>query len=196
MGRQKKNLKSKRTKDSPLKELNEMEASKLSAIEFKRMVIRMLKELTDNYKELSENYKSMKRKIETINKNQQEMTNTISEIKNTLAGITNRLDEAEDRVSELEDKSRKKQPGRAAARKKTQKIFRQLKGTAGQPETQKHSNHRTTRRRRKGARIETLSDKIMTDNFMNLKRGKKHTSSGSTEGPNQNEPKEPYSDTS
>ena len=44
--------------------------------------------------------------------------------------------------------------------------------------------------------IETLSDKIMTDNFMNLKRGKKHTSSGSTEGPNQNEPKEPYSDTS
>ena len=31
-----------------------MEARKLSDIEFKRMFIRMLKELTDNYKELSE----------------------------------------------------------------------------------------------------------------------------------------------
>ena len=29
--------------DSPVKELNEMEASKLSGIEFKRMVVRMLK---------------------------------------------------------------------------------------------------------------------------------------------------------
>ena len=59
--------------DSPLKELNEMEASKLSDIEFKRMVIRMLKELTDNYEELSENYSSMKKEIETINKNQKEI---------------------------------------------------------------------------------------------------------------------------
>ena len=54
--------------DSPLKELNEMEVSKLSDIELKIMVIRMLKELTDNHKELSENYNSMKKEIETINK--------------------------------------------------------------------------------------------------------------------------------
>ena len=46
-----------------------MEASKLSDIEFKRMVIRMLKQLTDSYKELSENYNHMKKEIETINKN-------------------------------------------------------------------------------------------------------------------------------
>ena len=43
-------------KDSPLKELNEMEVSKLSDIEFKVMVIRMLKEL-------SENNNSMKKEI-------------------------------------------------------------------------------------------------------------------------------------
>ena len=41
--------------DSPLKELNKMEVSKLPDTEFKSMVKRMLKELTDNYKELSEN---------------------------------------------------------------------------------------------------------------------------------------------
>ena len=39
--------------DSPLKELNEMEVSKLSDIKFKVMVTKMLKKLTDNYKELS-----------------------------------------------------------------------------------------------------------------------------------------------
>ena len=48
--------------DSPVKELNEMEASKLSDTEFKRMVVWMLKKLTDNYKELSGNYNNMKRK--------------------------------------------------------------------------------------------------------------------------------------
>ena len=37
--------------DSPLKELNEMDVSKISDIKFKRMVIRMLKKLTNKYKE-------------------------------------------------------------------------------------------------------------------------------------------------
>ena len=67
--------------DSPLKKLNKMEASKILDIEFKRMVIRMLKELTHNYKELSENYNGMKKEINTINENQEEIKNTISEIK-------------------------------------------------------------------------------------------------------------------
>ena len=80
MGRQKKNMESKGMEDSPIKELNKMEVSKLSDIEFKTMVIKMLKELTDNYKELTENYISMKKEIETINKNQEEMNNKISEI--------------------------------------------------------------------------------------------------------------------
>ena len=82
--------------DSPLKELNEMELSKLSDIKFKLMAIKMLKELTNKNKEQNENYISMKKEIETINKNQEEMNNKISEIKNTLEGITSRLDEAED----------------------------------------------------------------------------------------------------
>ena len=73
MGRQKKKLKSEGMEDSPLKELNEMEISKLPDIEFKIMFIKMLKELTDNYKELSENYKIMKKEIETINKNRGEI---------------------------------------------------------------------------------------------------------------------------
>ena len=63
--------------------LNEIEASKLSDIEFKIMVIRMLNELNENYKELHGRYKeltasytSMRKDIETINKSQEEMKNT------------------------------------------------------------------------------------------------------------------------
>ena len=81
MGRNKKNMQSKGMEDALLKELSEMEVSKLSDIEFKIMVIKMLGELTDNYKELSENYINTKKEIETINKNQKEMNNKILEMK-------------------------------------------------------------------------------------------------------------------
>ena len=45
MVRQKNNMQSKGMEDSPLKKLNEKEVTKLSDIEFKLMVIKMLKEL-------------------------------------------------------------------------------------------------------------------------------------------------------
>ena len=57
--------------------LNEIEASHLSDIEFKAMVIRKLNELTENdqklhgnYNKLTANYINMKKEIETINKGQ------------------------------------------------------------------------------------------------------------------------------
>ena len=88
------------------KELNEMEASNLLDIEFKRMIIKVVKELSENYKELSENYRelsqnyhNLKKDIETIKKNK-------SEMKDTLEGINSRVDEAEDLIN-LEDKVEK-----------------------------------------------------------------------------------------
>ena len=61
MGRLRKNLQSKGMEDSPLKELNEIEASNPSDIEFKKMALRMmLKKLSKDYKELSENYSRIK----------------------------------------------------------------------------------------------------------------------------------------
>ena len=44
--------------------------------------------------------------------------------------------------------------------------------------------------------IETLFEKIMTESFPNLEREKKHISSERTEGPNQENPKRPFQDTS
>ena len=80
--------------------LNQTEASQLSDIEFKALVIKKLNEITDDqqklqgsYNELTANYMNMKKEIETINKGQEEMKNTISELKNTVEGMKSRLDE-------------------------------------------------------------------------------------------------------
>ena len=69
--------------------LKEKEASQLSHNEFKELVIKKLRELTQNYQklqgnynELTANYINMKEEIETINKGQEEMKNTILHLKN------------------------------------------------------------------------------------------------------------------
>ena len=86
MGRQRNNPQKKGKEEASERMLNEIEASQLSNIEFKAMVIRQLNELTQNYQklqgnynELTGNYVNMKKEVETINKGQEEMKNTISE---------------------------------------------------------------------------------------------------------------------
>ena len=75
MGKQRNNPQMKGKEEASEKMLNEKEASKLSDIEFKELVIRKLNELTQNYQklqrnynELTANYINMKKEIETINK--------------------------------------------------------------------------------------------------------------------------------
>ena len=51
----------------PEKELNEMEANNLADAEFKTLVIRMLKELNENF---NKEIESIKCEVETITKNQ------------------------------------------------------------------------------------------------------------------------------
>ena len=63
----------KEQKNSLEKLLNEVEASNLPDMEFKRRVIIMLKKLSENYKVLSENYNNMKKDIDIIKNNQSEM---------------------------------------------------------------------------------------------------------------------------
>ena len=78
---------------TPEKELNEMEISSLSGTEFKALVIRM-------FKVLSEDLNRMK-------KIQSEMKDTLIEIKNNLQGNNCRVDEAENQIKDLEHKEAK-----------------------------------------------------------------------------------------
>ena len=72
---------------TPEKEVNEMEISNISDTEFKTLIIRMLKELSEN--------------LSSIKKIQSVMKDTLIEIKNNLYGINSRVDKAKNQISDL-----------------------------------------------------------------------------------------------
>ena len=75
---------------TPEKELNEMEISNLSDAEFNTLVIRKLKELSED--------------LSSIQKIQSETKDTLIQIKNNLQGNNRRMDEAENKINDLEHK--------------------------------------------------------------------------------------------
>ena len=78
---------------TPEKELNEMEISKLSDVEFKTLVIRMFKDLSED--------------LSRIKKTQSELKNTLVEIKNDLQGNSYRMNEAENQINDLQHEEAK-----------------------------------------------------------------------------------------
>ena len=74
-------------------EPDEMEASNLSARDFRIVILEILN--------------SMKKDIGITKKDQSEIKNAIPEISNILEGINSTLEEAEDRISVLKDKVEK-----------------------------------------------------------------------------------------
>ena len=90
------------------KELNKMEISNLSDAEFKTLVIRLRKELSED--------------LSSIKKIQSEMKVTVSEIKNNLQGINSRMDEAKNQSNDMEHKETKN--NQQKNRKKESKIMR------------------------------------------------------------------------
>ena len=70
-----------------------MKLSNLSDAEFKTLVIRMLKELSED--------------LNSIKKIQSEMKDTLIEIKNNLQGNNSRVDEAKNQINDLEHKEAK-----------------------------------------------------------------------------------------
>ena len=75
------------------KELNEMEISNLPDAEFKTLVIRMLKDLSED--------------LSSIKKTQSETKDTLIEIKNNLQGKNSTVDKAENQINDLEHKEPK-----------------------------------------------------------------------------------------
>ena len=92
---------------TPEKELNEMEISNLSDAEFKTLLIRMLKEFSED--------------LSSIKKTQSEMRDTLIEMKNNLQKNNSRVSEAEDQINDLEHKEEKKQPIRTRRKKNPKK---------------------------------------------------------------------------
>ena len=93
MRRQKNMAQMKEQIKTPQKELNRMGISNLSDAELKTLVIRMLKELSED--------------LNSIKKIQSEMKDTPIEIKNNLQENNSRVDEAENQINDLELKGAK-----------------------------------------------------------------------------------------
>ena len=93
MRRQRNTAQMKEQIKTPEKELNKMEISNLSEAEFKTLVIRMLRELSEG--------------LSSIKKTQSEMKDRLFEIKNNLQGNNSRVDEAESKINYLEQTDKK-----------------------------------------------------------------------------------------
>ena len=78
---------------TPEKELNKMEINNLSDTEFKILVIRMLREPSEN--------------LNSIKKIQSEMKDTLIEIRNNLQENNSKVDEAENQINDIEHKEAK-----------------------------------------------------------------------------------------
>ena len=92
---------------TPEKELNKMEINNLWYAEFKTLVIRMPKELSED--------------LNRIKKIQSEMKDTLIEIQNNLQGINSRVDEAENHINDLEHKETKNNQSEQEEEKRFQK---------------------------------------------------------------------------
>ena len=87
-----------------------MEISNLSDAEFKTLVIRMLKELSEDFN--------------SIKKIQSEMKDTLIEIKNKLQGNISRVDKAKNQINDLEHKEAKNNCTEQQEEKRIQKKMR------------------------------------------------------------------------
>ncbi|KAF6081834.1 hypothetical protein HJG60_008841 [Phyllostomus discolor] len=179
MGRQKNNPQMKGKEEASERMLNEIEATQLSDIEFKAMIIRKLNELTMSYKklqgsynELTANYINMKREIETINKGQEEIKNTISELKNTIEGMKSRIDEADDRISELGDKVEKNTKVEEEKEKRLKKNEGDLREMQDNMKCNNSHIIEIPEGEEEQQGKENLFEKVMMANFPNLMREK------------------------
>ena len=89
------------------KELNKREISNLSDAEFKTLVIRMLKALSED--------------LDSIKKIQSETKDILIEIKNNLQGNNSRVDEAENQINDFEHKEEKNNESEQEEKKELKK---------------------------------------------------------------------------
>ena len=133
----------------------------------------------------------MKKDKETVNNSQEEVKNTISELKNTVKGIKNRLDKAEYWISKLEDKV-DKTPRQSNNLKKDWK--KKEEGLRELQDNMKRNNIRIIgipEGEEEEQGIENLFEKVMMENFPNLRREKVTQIQESQRVPNKRNPKRP-----
>ena len=153
MGRQRNVVQMKQQTKIPEKELNKMEIENLSDAEFKTLVIRMLKELSED--------------LNRIKKIQSETKDTLIERKNNLQGNNSSVDKTKSQINDLEHKEAKNNQ-----LEQDENRIQKNKDSISNPWYNiKHPNIfiiRVPKREKKEKEIGNLLEKIMKENFLNL----------------------------
>ena len=82
-------------------QINQEEIGKLPEKEFRKMIIKMIKNLENKMEKIQE---SVNKDLEVLKNKYMDRYDRITEIKNTLEGINSRISDGEEQISKLEDK--------------------------------------------------------------------------------------------
>uniref|UniRef100_A0A8D0VAQ2 L1 transposable element RRM domain-containing protein n=1 Tax=Sus scrofa TaxID=9823 RepID=A0A8D0VAQ2_PIG len=87
--------------NSPKVANNETELCSLTDLEFKREILKILKELRED---MNNNADSLRKELENIRRSQEKLKNSFAEIQTELKAIKTRMNNAEEGISEVEDR--------------------------------------------------------------------------------------------
>ena len=90
--------------NSPKAVNNETDLCSLTDLEFKREIVKILKELRED---MNSNADSLRKELENIRRRQEKLENSFAEIQTELKVIKSRMNNAEGQVSDGEDKTMK-----------------------------------------------------------------------------------------
>ena len=139
---------------TPEKELNEMQVSNLSDAELQTLVIRMLKELSED--------------LNSIKKIQSETKDTLIEIKKNLQGNNSRVNEAENQINDLEHKEAKNNHQNNKKKKESKRNEDHISSLWDNSKCSNIHIIGVPEREEKEREIGNLFEKIMKENFPNL----------------------------
>ena len=87
--------------NSPKAVNNEIDLCSLTDIEFKREIVKILKELRED---MNSNADSLRKKLENIRRSQDKLENSFAEIQTQQKALKSRMNNAEERISDVGDR--------------------------------------------------------------------------------------------
>ena len=91
----------KQQENSPKAVNNETELCSMTDLEFKREIVKILKELRED---MNSNADSLRKELENIKRSQEKLENSFAEIETELRAVTTRMNNAEEWISDVEDR--------------------------------------------------------------------------------------------
>ena len=91
----------KQQENSPKAVNNETDLCSLTDLEFKREIVKILKELRED---INSNADSLRKELENIKRSQEKLENSFTEIRTEIKATKTRMNNAEERINDMEDK--------------------------------------------------------------------------------------------